>query len=145
MARSMPAPGDRLTLCGGGIDRLALAYVIGPGPVAAGVVAHRHSLPAHPADGQPLQQRRPLPGRTAAPVRAVRLGVGPQLPPIGFKALPGDVPRVAVGQQNGPVGLRQPSELNPTVGAPALSAAPVDEGAGVSRVVQHLQRARVGQ
>lgn len=86
------------------LDAVALADVVWNLPAPAGVLADRHALAAHAAQGKTLQQRRPLAGWTAATVRAVGQRVVAQMRLIGLEAIPCDVAGMRVRQQDRPLG-----------------------------------------
>src|SRR5262249_17606135 len=73
------------------------------------------------------------------------LGIFPQ-PLLGALVLvPGDVARMSLGQQCVPlVGWESPTTVTP-VAARAGAGPAVEEGAGVPRVMQHLQHSRMDQ
>ena len=125
------------------LDALALTDVVGTERVSALSVPHGHAGSALAAEHEPLQQRRPLTWRTAAPIVSMCLRLLAQQALVRFVLLPCDVALVCAGQQRVPVVARQRLDLLRTIGELASAEAPEEERASVPRVVQQLQRAPV--
>ena len=93
----------------------------------------------------PAPAAAPAPrGRASAAVGALSLGVLAEAALILLVLFPGDVARMRVcgsARSTPPAGSR--SNVPESVGMPALAAAAVEEGAGVTRIVQDPERARV--
>ena len=138
--RRRQCPGRRLSPSRG----LVIADVVCRPPFLAGVVAHRHAATAYAADGKSLQQRGPL-ARRSRTVLAVGPRMAEQLPLVGFEPFPGDVARVCVRQQHGPLSLRQVFDLLASAGKTPVPRASEREGARVARIVQHAQSPRGSQ
>jgi len=135
--------GDDEALRGAGLDRLADALVVGDQGVAALVVVHGHPPSAAPADGEALQQRGALAGGAGGALGAVGPGVGVQQALVDLELLEGEVARVRVDDQGGPLLARQLLHGGLAVGGLAGAAPAIGERAGVARVVQRLEHAPV--
>jgi hypothetical protein len=125
------------------LDALPLADVLGHELSVTGVVTHAHALAAAPADGQTLQQGGALTRRALASLGAVRLRVLVQALKVCFVLLPGEVAGVGSEDQRVPFLARQLTTAFLAAGQPASPAAPVGEGARVTRVLEHPQGATV--
>src|SRR5207249_5906383 len=82
-------------------------------------------------------------GGAAAAVGALSLGVLAEAALMVLKLLPGDVARVRVRDERGPLLPREPLERAGAITMPALAAAAEEEGAGEAGIVQDPERARV--
>jgi hypothetical protein len=120
-------------------DAVTLADVAGEGLAAAVVVAHGHPLPAPAADDDSLQQGRPLAGRAGGAVAAVRGGVGGEPGAVGVELVEGDVARVRIRDERGPLLAGQRAGRSLPVRAFLVAVAAVGDRAGVAGVVQHPQ------
>ncbi len=92
-----------------------------------------------------MQQRGSLAWRPAAPIRAHRLRALVQALLVALVLVPGDVARMRSGNQRDPFVAGHAPQPRAAVDALARVAAPVDEGAGVSGVVQCTQHLAVVQ
>src|SRR5262249_25143653 len=114
-------------------------------PGLPGMVADRHPLPAAAADDQALQEGGSFPGRTLPPVSAVGLGALPQPWLAALMWLPGDVAPMRAGQQGLPLFRWQAAATVMAILALAGAGTAVEEGAGITGVVQDLQGPRLDQ
>ena len=124
----------------------AHALVVGHLDAVARVVAHAHPPPAAGADRQALQQRRAFPCRALVPLAAVRLGVTQQCGLVGLVLFEADISRVRVRDEREPLLARHGDHGLLAGGRVAgFAALPVDERAGIARVVQGAQHPPVPQ
>ena len=110
-----------------------------------GVVPHAHPLPTDAAHGQALEQGRPFPGRPPRALGSPGVGVRPEPPLIFLELLPGDVAGMRVRDEGGPFLARQALKRPAPRTVPALPAAAEEERAGVPRIVQDREHARMLQ
>ena len=125
------------------LDTGPLTDVGGPQPAACQMVAHGHPVAADAADDEALQQRRAFTRRTAPAIRPDRLRVLSQTSLIRLEVGPADVAGMRIGDQRGPLLARQTFGDVAEFRVTPLARAAKEEGAGVPRVMQDPQRARV--
>jgi hypothetical protein len=122
------------------VDAFAHVLVVGHLDAVARVVAHAHPPPAAGADRQALEQRRAFPCRALVPLAAVRLGVTQQCGLVGLVLFEADISRVRVPDEREPLLARHGDHGLLAGGRVAgFAALPVDERAGIARVVQGAQ------
>ena len=134
---SLDALTDLAAAAHGGLHALVVGYR------TAGdlFVARAHACTAAPAQHATLEQSGPFSGLAATSGDAERETVLPQSVLIALELIPGDVARVRVADQRVPLRARNLQQMRAKLGVVRRSVAPVDEGAGIARVVQHLDDA----
>ncbi len=134
---------DGLTDSTMSLDPIALAYVSGKGLPTALLIADGHSIPAYSAHHHALKERRPFSDRALATVFAIPLCILSQALLVAFETLPRKVARVRVYEHGVPLVARQLVVGDTSVGAATLPMPPVDEGASVPWIVEHLKHSVV--
>ena len=115
------------------------ARVLGIQLTVATVIANRHAPAAAPAQHQALQQRGPLARWPTVPIGADRLRALVKAALVALVLVPRNVARVCVGDQCEPLFAGHALQVNEAVYVALPVVATVDEGAGISWVVQHAQ------
>src|SRR4030095_9909024 len=100
------------------------------------VIANRHAPATAPAQHQALQQRGALTRGATVPIGADCLRALVKTPLVALVLVPRNVARVCVGNQREPLLAGHALHANETVHVALPMVATVDEGAGISGVVQ---------
>ena len=106
-------------------------------------VVHAHALAAQATQHATLQQRRSLARRPRPPLATEGAGVVGEPPLIGLEAVPVDVALVHARHDELPFRPGDLDDAGAAIGPVAYARAAIDECAGVARIVQHLQDARM--
>ena len=106
-------------------------------------VMHTHALAAQATQHATLQQGRSLPRRSRPPLAAEGTGVIGEPTLIDLEAFPVDVALVHARHDELPFRPGNLDHGGAAVGQVAYARAAIDEGAGIARIVQHLQDACV--
>lgn len=98
---------------------------------------------AQAAHHAPLQQSGPFASRSTSAIRAEETGVLRKPSLVGLEAIPVDVALVHVRDDEPPFRARDLANARPAIRRLLAARAAVDERARVTRIVQHLQDARM--
>ena len=135
--------GNRLADPSGAAHRGLLTDIDRDGAAMLLAVVHTHALAAQAAQHATLQQRRSFARRSGPPLAAEGAGVVGEPPLVGLEAVPVDVALVHARHDELPFRSGNLDHGGAAVGQVACARAAIDEGAGIARIVQHLQDACV--
>lgn len=133
--------GNRLADLASAVDHGLLAKVDWDGPTLFLTVADAHLLTAQAAKHAALEQGGPFSNRPRPTFEAEVSSVVGESNLIGLEAFPVDVSAVLVGDHELPVGHRQLDLGDTAVRSMARACSAIEEGAGISRIVQDLSNA----
>src|SRR4249919_1257578 len=110
-------------------------------------IAHTQPPPANATEQYALQQTKALSGRSGEDF-AIR-SIGRQAEAVGEELIPGDIPRMVIGNDDAPLVLRHPArpgaDLASRSNLLASLVSPEHVGAGVRWIRQDTEHPRMGQ